>query len=564
MNSKEIILEKDIACTLRDGTILRADIYRPAENGKYPVLLTRLPYGKDDPFYSHRYLDTNRLVLAGFVVIVQDVRGRFKSDGDFFPFQDEAKDGYDSVEWAAKLPYADGNVGMFGLSYYGFTQLLAARERPPHLRAIFPAMTLNDLRNNMVYRDGIPSLASMKTWILESMVPDLLRRKYPDQKTYTEKMQQWAKALDNLPEEYAKSLEDGWPLLEDFGVAEEFFQIYRLAEDAPLWKQTSILNSYDQLQYPAVHLGGWYDSLLKSTIENYQHMQQKSNCCQRLIIGPWTHGDFGSAAGEREFGMKASESFLDGEEDLTNLHIRWFDHWLKGKNTNIEKDAPVKLFVMGSNVWRDEQEWPLARTTYTPYYFSSSGHANSRFGDGILIKNIPLEEPVDTYNHDPANPVPSLGGQNLYRGVATAGPRNQQDLEKRKDILVYTTPLLESALEVTGPVKVILWASSENEYAHFTAKLVDVFPDGKAYNLTDGTVKATFTGEGGHKGEPVCMEIDLWATSNVFMPGHAIRVEIASSNYPKFSVDKSRGKRQTVQTIYHDRDHPSHILLPII
>ncbi|MDY0406324.1 CocE/NonD family hydrolase [Virgibacillus sp. 179-BFC.A HS] len=246
--SEQIILEKNVACPMRDGVILRADIYRPSDNMKHPVLLTRLPYGKDDPHFSHRYLDTNRLVLAGYIVIVQDVRGRFNSDGDFYPFRWEADDGYDTVEWAANLSYADGNVGMFGLSYYGFTQLLAAREQPPHLRAIFPAMTLNDLKSNMVYHNGIPSLATMKTWILESMVPDLLLRKYRgNQEVYTHKMEQWADALDRLPENYHQTLQDGWPLLHQLGVAEDFFEIFQLEDNAPLWKQTSILESYEKL-----------------------------------------------------------------------------------------------------------------------------------------------------------------------------------------------------------------------------------------------------------------------------------------------------------------------------
>lgn len=564
--SEQIILEKNVACPMQDGTMLRADVYRPADNCKYPVLLTRLPYGKDDPQFSHRYLDTNRLVRSGYIVIVQDVRGRFKSDGDFYPFRWEASDGYDTVEWAANLSYADGNVGMFGLSYYGFTQLLAAREQPPHLRAIFPAMTLNDLKSNMVYHNGIPSLASMKTWILESMVPDLLLRKYGEnQKVYARKMEQWADALDQLPQSYHQALKNGWPLLEQLGVAEDFFEIFQLDDKAPLWKQTSILESYEKLQYPAVHLGGWYDSLLGSTIENYQGMQQKSNHCQRLIIGPWTHGDFGSAAGEREFGIKASESFLNGREDLTNLHIRWFDRWLKGKDTGVEKEAPVQIFVMGINQWRDEHEWPLARAAYTPYYFDSHGQANSLHGDGVLRTEKPVSENgADTFVHDPSTPVPTVGGQTLYRGVATAGPRNQQHLvESRDDVLIYTTKPLESAVEVTGPVKVKLWASTDSVQADFTAKLIDVLPDGTAYNLTDGVSRVTFNHgvhENGDPDQPVCVEIDLWATSNVFLPGHAIRVEVASSNHPKVDVNPHKA----VQTIHHDQQHPSHILLPIV
>ncbi|HLR60499.1 MAG TPA: CocE/NonD family hydrolase [Pseudogracilibacillus sp.] len=558
----QIILDKNIGTQMRDGTTLRSDIYRPANEGTYPVLLTRLPYGKDAPFYSHRYLDTNRLVENGFIVIIQDVRGRFNSDGEFFPFRDEAKDGYDTVEWAAHLPYSNGNVGMFGLSYYGFTQLLAAREQPPHLKAIFPSMTLNDLKNNMLFHEGVPTSASFKTWVLQSMVPDLLVKKYTNAQVLEEKMNLWAKALDNLPATYNEQLNDSWPLLNELGVAEEFFEVYQLAEDDDFWKQTSILDDYEKLHYPAIHLGGWYDSLLKSTIENFNSMTKHTKSMQRLIIGPWTHGDFGSLAGERDFGIKASESFLNGKEDLTHLHIRWFNYWLKNHDTFTENDAPVQLFIMGKNEWRNEQEWPLARTTYTPYYFAEGGQLKSE---------SPTTGTTETYLHDPRNPVSTLGGQTLYHDVNTSGPWDQQKLEHRSDILIYETANLTSDIEVTGPIKVKLWAASEATCADFTAKLVDVCPDGTAYNLTDGIARVKMTDDQvalNNQNQPIaCFEMDLWATSNLFLTNHKIRVEIASSNHPRFDVNWdgiNEKHKQIKQTIFHGETYPSQIVLPII
>ncbi len=558
----QIILDKNVETTMRDGTILRADIYRPANEGTYPVLLTRLPYGKDAPFYSHRYLDTNRLVENGYIVIVQDVRGRFNSDEEFFPFRDEAKDGYDTVEWAANLSYSDGNVGMFGLSYYGFTQLLAAREQPPHLKAIFPSMTLNDLKSNMIYHEGIPTSASFKTWVLQSMVPDLLVRKYTDKQVLAKKMTLWEDAIDHLPETYHEQLNGAWPLLNELGVAEEFFKVYQLPEDDDFWKHTSILNDYDKINYPAIHLGGWYDSLLKSTIENFEGMTKKTESLQRLIIGPWTHGDYGSTAGERDFGIKASESFLNGKEDLTNLHLRWFDHWLKGQATFTNDDAPVQLFIMGENEWRNENEWPLARTKYTPYYFAEGDQLN---------RQKAVTETTDTYFHQPDDPVPTIGGQTLYHDVNTSGPWNQQALEMRSDVLIYDTPEIESAIEVTGPVKVKLWASSEASSADFTAKLVDVCPDGTAYNLTDGVTRVRMIDKQvalNDQDQPVaCFEIDMWATSNLFLVGHKIRVEIASSNHPRIDVnwdDITEDRKKIKQTIYHGKTYSSQIILPII
>lgn len=554
----QIILEKNVETTMRDGEILRSDIYRPTKQGQYPVLLTRLPYGKDNPFYSHRYLDTNRLVANGYVVIVQDVRGLYNSDGSFFPFQNEAKDGYDTIEWAAHLPYANGSVGMFGLSYYGFTQLLAASEQPAHLKAIFPAMTLNDLKNNMIYHDKVPTSASFKTWVLISMVPNLLTRKYKDKTTLNKKMEIWQAAVDSLSKTYHEPLTDSWPILTELGVAEDFLDVYKLADDDDFWKQVSIIDHYQKIAYPAIHLGGWYDNLLKSTIENYQMMQEKTNTLQKLIIGPWTHGDFNSIAGERDFGIKASESFLNGKEDLTDLHLRWFDYWLKNKDTGIATEAPIQIFIMGKNEWRNEYEWPLARTAYTPYYLHKNGKL-TRKREQIAAKT--------TYLHDPNHPVPTVGGQTLYHGVNTSGPTKQDLTEKRKDVLIFETDELENKLEVTGPIHAHLWVSSEASTADFTAKLIDVNPDGTTYNLTDGISRVKITEsqiDTNDAGESIAkVNIDLWATSNLFLAGHKIRIEIASSNHPRFDVNW-QGINQTKQTIYMSEEYPSHLVLPII
>lgn len=577
MTNFRIILEKDVPCTLRDGTILYADIYRPDQKGSFPVLLTRLPYNKNYPFYSHRYLDTNRLVQNGYVVIIQDVRGRYASEGDFSPFENEAEDGYDTVEWAASLPYSSGKVGMFGLSYYGFTQLLAAVEKPPHLYTIFPAMTLNDLQHNMIQQQGAKKVASLKTWTLESMVPNLIKRKYKEQATYEEKLRKWAHALNHLELSYHEKTDSIWSILNELGVAHFYSELLTRQPTDKKWDKVKITNCYDEINIPAFHLGGWYDNFLQATIENFLQMKERVNFPQKLIIGPWTHGDFSSMAGELNFGVAASENFLNAKEDLTNLHLRWFDYWLKGKETGIQDEPPISIFVMGINEWRDEYEWPLNRTHYTPYYFHSNGQANSRFGDGVLNQEKPKKEPQDTYLHNPNNPVPTHGGQTLFYGIQTSGPKNQSLIEERDDIIIYTSDPLEKAVEVTGPVKVILWAKTDAKDTDFTAKLVDVHPDGRAYNLTDGIVRASYQNGSTIKedlnGKIIRYEIDLWATSNVFLPEHRIRVEIASSNHPRFDVNHHTGSsslqdkkefRFARQTIYHDESYPSHIILPII
>ncbi|KAB2334569.1 CocE/NonD family hydrolase [Cytobacillus depressus] len=576
MKIEQIILEKNIPCQMRDGVTLYADIYRPNIEGKFPVLLTRLPYNKDLPFYSHRYLDTNRLVQNGYIVIIQDVRGRFASEGQFYPFIYEAEDGYDTVEWAASLPYSSGEVGMFGLSYYGFTQLLAATEKPPHLKAIAPAMTLSDWRNNSIESNGKFLVGSSETWALESVAPDELKRKYGNTEEFAAMMDKTAEFYNQIEEWYRFKPINKWPPLKELGVANYFFDLLDSDTNEFNWNRASIIEEYENIQIPALHIAGWYDNFLQPTIQNYSEIKKKGHSSQKLIIGPWGHGVFSNQLGERNFGIHASGDWIDQKEDLTDLHIRWFDKWIKGKETVSDQEAPIQIFVMGINQWRNENEWPLARTNYTPYYFHSEGNANTRFGDGKLSMEKPVNDTCDTYLYDPSNPVPTSGGGTLFAGVQTMGPRNQCKIEEREDVLVYTSEPLQKELEVTGPIKIRLWAETDAKDTDFTAKLIDVLPDGTAYNLTDGIVRAKYRNgekeEEGIQAKIIQYEIDLWATSNVFLPGHRIRVEISSSNFPRF--DANLNTRESMinseefitakQIIYHNEEYPSHIILPVI
>ncbi|CAH0196782.1 Cocaine esterase [Peribacillus sp. Bi96] len=580
MKQVEIIVKKNVPCTMRDGTVLYADVYRPNSTGQFPVLLTRLPYSKDLPLYSHRYLDTHRLVENGFVVIIQDVRGRFKSEGEFQPFSQEANDGYDTVEWAASLSYSSGKVGMFGLSYYGYTQLLAAEKKPPHLVAIFPAMTLNDQRNGTVYRNGAFALGLFETWTLESILPDLLKRKFEKSVDMTSAVRELADSLNNIEDWYSYAPINDWPPLKVLEEDNFFFEhLKRPIEDESYWQDSSIADKYDRLQLPAYHMGGWYDCFIGPTLENYVEMNKvndQSSNKQKLIVGPWGHGHFSSIQGERSFGVHASGEWMNLEEDMTNLHIRWFDHWLKGVSNGIEKEPPVKIFVMGINEWRNEMEWPLERTEYTSYYLHSMGKANTKTGDGCLRKGMQAEDTADSYIYDPKKPVPTKGGATLFSGPLTMGPYDQSVIEKRNDVLVYTSDPLQEALEVTGPVKVKLFASTDAVDTDFTAKLVDESPDGTAIILTEGIVNAKYRNgnqaEKELRGEIVEYEINLWATSNVFLPGHRILLEVSSSSFPQYAPNPNTGKsmiessetKTARQTIYHSQEFPSHILLPII
>jgi len=325
------------------------------------------------------------------------------------------------------------------------------------------------------------------------------------------------------------------------------------------------------------HVTSWYDIFLHGGLANFcglreRGMNEETCRAQKLLIGPWAHlfpytTPTSGGTGEADFGSNALI-------DIHAIQLRWFDHFLKGIDTGILDEPPVKIFVMGENTWRDEHEWPLARTRYTPYYFHSQGKANTLGGDGTLGLELPGEEPPDRYTYDPNDPVPTRGGATL---IIPMGVYDQRPVEERRDVLVYTSAPVEKLLEVTGPVKVKLYASSSAPDTDFTAKLVEVRPDGYAQNLTDGIVRARYRPSRQYptflKPEEVTeFTIDLWATSHVFLPGHRIRVEIASSNFPRFDRNLNTGEDQATstrvqsaqQTIFHDRHYPSHILLPVI
>ncbi|WP_067726015.1 CocE/NonD family hydrolase [Oceanobacillus damuensis] len=562
----QIIVDREVACTLRDGIKLYANIYRPNDDGKYPVLLTRLPYDKNLPNFSHRYIDPIRLAMNGYVVIIQDVRGRFASEGEFEPFVQELKDGYDTVEWAAALPYANGKVGMFGLSYYAFTQLYALMEQPPSLKAIFPAMT-GHIFGDAFKQSGVHMLASTETWVLDSVAADYLKRKQSAEQ-YEHTIQEITNDLDKMDEWHGFKPVKEWPPVKKHPELVEFFRKYLhqdFTKDA--MKQFSFKGDPSELGVPAYHLAGWYDNFLDATIRNYESMKGSANN-QKLIIGPWGHGMFHSELGERNFGINSSGNSIEGKEDITGLHIKWFDYWLKADFEQLPEDEdPVKIFIMGENKWRSEKTWPLERTVYTPYYL----HEN-----GSLSKNDPAEEAPDSYVHDPNHPVPTTGGGVLFYNGRGAGPRDQSELEKRDDVLTYTSEVLDTPVEVTGWIKMKLWASYDAHDTDFVVKLIDVMPDGTAYNLTDGVIRAKYRGgNGGNNHLPeeiVELDVDMWATSNVFLPGHSIRIEISSSSFPRYDVNPGTGNTTidstemvtSNQKIYHDQEHPSHVILPII
>ena len=569
----QISVEFDVAAAMRDGVILRANVYRPAADGTYPVLLTRTPYGKD---FFPTGLDPVRMAGAGFIVVVQDTRGRFKSDGEWYPLLNEAPDSYDSVEWAATLPGCNGSVGMFGLSYFGFTAWAAAMHNAPHLKALMPVVTWSDAAEGVVYRGGALELGTQASWNL-SMGLDIAARR--DASNFPQLVQDMGMLIYHIntlrPQGYQSFPLREFAPMKSLPFYQPFFDNLDLLGKPEYTDPISPRTAYSTMNVPSLNLGGWYDIFLQGTLDNYAGMRNKG---ARLIIGPWSHVNYSGVVGEIDFGFTAQMAFLDAKTDQNTLAARWFGHHLAGQETGILAEAPVKLFVMGDNVWRDEQEWPLARAVNTGYYLHSNGHANTADGDGLLSTEQPsISAESDGYSYDPANPVPTSGGAILMNALYAPGPKDQRPVEARADVLVYSTPPLEQDTEVTGHISVTLWAASSAPDTDWVARLVDVHPDGYAQNLTDGIIRARFRNgynapELMQPGTAYEFTIDLWATCNVFKKGHCIRLDITSSNFPRWDRNPNTGSdlfegsemRVAQQTILHDAAHPSRIMLPIV
>lgn len=584
---QKITVDFDVPARMRDGTILRANVYRPVGDGQWPVLLTRLPYGKDLPIGASM-MDPAQVARRGYVVIVQDTRGRWTSGGEWIPFFHEALDGVDTIEWASRLPYSNGSVGMYGISYFGFTQWSAALHQPAALKAMSPFQTWSDPLNGVVFRGGALELGSAGSWQLMMGLDVLIRRHRDDPETLGRSIYLLAKEIDALGElgYWSLPLREFEPL-KRHNVAPSFFENFSRPMDRghELIQPMTIVGRHENVTVPTLNGGGWYDIFLQDTINNFNTMREQGSTPgarqSKLIIGPWTHGGVTNPIGEMNFGFGSSAAFIDLQMDFVSWQVRWFDHWLKGIDTGMLQEAPIKLFVMGTNVWRDEQEWPLARAVETRYYLHSNGHANTLHGNGYLTTDLPdPHKPAsDHYAYDPAHPVITRGGALLMSPEYRPGPFDQCPTESREDVLVFTTGELKEDLEVTGPIKVHLWAISSAPDTDFVARLVDIHPNGYAQNLTDGIIRARYRnfahGEAPSLIEPgraYEYEIDLWATSNVFRAGHRIRLDVTSSNFPRWDRNPNTGHEFGTdtglvvahQTILHDREHPSYVTLPIV
>jgi putative CocE/NonD family hydrolase len=565
-----ISVDFDVPALMRDGTILRANVYRPSGEGRWPVLLRRTPYGKDAPT---GILDPMQAARRGYVVIVQDTRGRFRSEGAWYPHRSEADDGADTIAWAALLPYADGQIGMYGHSYHGFTQWAAATQQPAALKAMIPFQAHLDVFNGVGFRGGAYELGLSAASNLGFGFNVLARRHREAPAALGEAMRALCRDLDALvPAGYgALPLGDFAPLRRH-DLAPVFFERIAAPLDrrASIWQPLNILEKHEDVKVPAFVVGGWYDVFLGDTLASFTALRAQGTPT-KLLIGPWSHTTTSSpVVGELNFGVGSQFGFIDRQSSFDGLQLRWFDHWLKGIETGIMAEPPIKLFVMGANVWRDEEAWPLARAVDTPFYLHEGGR---------LCTEPPDAEKPDRYDYDPADPVPTRGGAIVMAPDYPPGPFDQRPIETRPDMLVYTTAPLERDTEVTGPIVVRLWAASSAADTDFVGRLVDIYPDGRSINLTDGIVRARYRdfrkGEPPsliEPGRPYAYTIDLWATSNVFKVGHRIGLQVTSSNFPRWDRNPNTGHplgadaelQVAHQEILHDQAHLSYIRLPLI
>lgn len=529
---RELTLTRDVSARMRDGVVLRANVYRPAGPGPWPTLLARTPYGKDLPSAS-AWLDPVRAAAEGFLVVIQDVRGRFASDGAWEPFVHEADDGYDTVEWAARLPGSSGRVGMFGLSYWGNAQWLAAIAQPPSLGAIAPALTWCDPADGTFSRGGALELGLELVWALEQGLDDARRRGDPIQELIDE--------LDRLPEGGFWELPPGAAAFRH-GVTD----LGGLRGEHAIADAARVAGRHDRVGVPVLSIGGWYDCFAQGVLDNHAAIHPGTG---RLVVGPWTHANFTEAVGGLSFGLRARG------DDITTLQLDWFAAQLASHGVDVE-ESPVRIFVMGANRWRDEPSWPPPGSAHQRWHLRAGGG---------LTRAAP--EPAETpseFVYDPADPVPTLGGATLITPHVAPGPADQRPTEQRPDVLVFTSEPLADDLEVTGPVRVVLWVDSSATSTDWVARLCDVHPDGRSFDLCDGIVRVA---DGARELRP--REVALWSTSNLFRRGHRVRVHVTSSSFPRWdrnlnSGDQSGPTHTTArQRVHHDAGHPSCIELPV-
>jgi putative CocE/NonD family hydrolase len=553
--SYHVEMRLDVKVPMRDGVNLSADIYLPRAAGKFPTVLMRTPYSNNMEEVIEK---GHMLANNGYACVIQDVRGRWDSDGDFTPFHNEGPDGFDTQQWIGAQEWSTGKIGMAGGSYLGLVQYTSAPHRSEFLTAIAPRVIPWDMYAGLLYPGGALQLNVAMSWAMRSNA----------RTGQSIDFHNWTEAFQVLPVvDIVKTAGRDIAYWRDW-IQHSSYDDY--------WSKHNIEDQQGDIAVPALNMGGWYDLFAQHTFTAFNGLRLNGRTPEarqsRIIVGPWIHRlSDAQRTGDIDFGANSMV-------DLDALELRWFDYWLKGVDNGIVDEPPLRLFIMGVNQWHDEQEWPLARTSWQKWYFHSGGAANSATGDGGLSTQESGDESPDHFAYDPRFPVQTLGGNNCCSPhIVPWGPYDQRPAEARNDVLCYTTPPLEVDTEVTGPIKVVLYAATDGPDTDWTAKLVDVSPTGYAKILCDGIIRARCRES---MSEPTLLEpnkvyeyeIDVSVTGNVFKRGHQIRVEISSSNFPRFDRNLNTGRalgmdaeiRVAKQTVHHSRQYPSHILLPVI
>ena len=562
-NATASVLEKDVAVPMRDGIVLRTDVLRPTAEGRFPTLVYRTPYGKESALKD--YTTFQRAVERGYAVVVQDVRGRYASAGEFRPYENEGRDGYDTIEWAARQPWSDGEIGTFGLSYPGAVQWLAAVESPPHLKAMVPAMTFSTPQN-FFYANGLWDMSWIE-WIWDYIAPDIrAKRNLPGLKTDAEAVAAWPAARAKM--QYALPLNQ---LEELRGIAPFYYDWLSHPPEDPWWDWAELRNKYGRVQAAVLNLSAWYDDnygpegattnfagLLKSRTGEHDPRTH-------LLLGPWVHGVASTGktkAGERDFGPAAAIDYDD-------VILRWMDHYLRGVANEVEAGRPVRYFAMGENRWRESDVWPPV-AKQTPYYLEAASGAGSQ---GVLSASTPKATGRRmSFISDPAKPV-----TNPYD---SSGAHDYRELAKRDDVLTFDSAPLTSDFEVTGPIRAEIYLSCDCRDTDLWVRLLDVAPDGTALNLMSPGLDVQRASYRDLKvgrqllvpGKVYELQLNNLITSNVFQKGHRIRVQISATFFPNFSRNLHTGESEAVSakmqkatiSIYTDSRHPSQVCLPVV
>jgi len=551
-------VEENVRIPMRDGVKLATDLYFPeGATGKLPAILIRTAYSRKNATKMGAP-DLRMFAEHGYVVAVQDVRGKFDSEGHFTYWAPEGNDGSDMLDWMAAQSWSTGKIGTYGCSFLGEDQILLAKLRNPHHTAMIPQAAGGTYRQMDLLEGGAVSLWAA-SWSLR-----------------------WGSKIESNPTPPNIDLQKMYltlPLIDMLkkagGPPTDFENLASHEPDDPWWGQLGSIDDHDRFNTPALLMTSWNDTVANEAfvLAKLMHKNDESALArdnQFVVAAPTTHCAYETAT---EHTIVGGRDLGDARFDYPDLYLRWFDHWLKGIDNGIPEMPKVQFYVMGANRWRSANDWPIAGTKFTKYYLHSRGRANTRSGDGALSTAAPSEEPPDRFTYDPKSPVPTTGSASA--GGSMAG--DQKEVENRSDVLVYTTPPLQEGVDVTGPLEVVLYVGSSARDTDFTAKLVDVYPDGTAFNLQWGILRARYR-EGFNKkvwmkpGEVYPLKIDLHSISNYFSAGHRIRLEISSSNFPRVDRNLNTGGNNYDETdsvvaeneVHHAKVRPSYIVLPIV